>query len=123
MPSIRQKRVAKILIDNIGADKPLTNGEIVELSGFGPSMKKNSKVVLESKGVQDALIEYGFHPDRAKEVVGNILEHGENETVKLKAADMVFKVNGTYAAEKHINLNIQAEPTDRIKNLAKKLNG
>lgn len=121
MPTLRQKRAAKLVIENIQAAQPLTGGEIVEHSGFGPSMKKNPKVVLESKGVQNELIALGFHPDKAKEVIAEILVSGE-EPSRLKAADMVFKVHGTYAAEKHINLNIN-ESTERSTELGNRLLG
>lgn len=122
MPTIRQKKAAKLLIKNLEAAEPLTAGEIVANSGYGVSMKKNPQVVLQSEGVQQELREtYGFDPEIAKKVVGQILETGENDNVKLKAAEMVFKVYGTFAAEKHVNVNIAQEPTERIKELAARL--
>ncbi len=95
----------------------------MEASGFGPSMKKNPKVVLESKGVQEELAKRGFHPDIAREVVGEILLAGENDSVKLKAADMVFKVHGSYAAEKHLNLNVEVDADPIVERLTEHLNG
>ncbi len=123
MATLKQKRVARLVVENLELDKPLTGGEILEKTGYAPGVIKNPSDVLESKGVLEELALHGFNPETAKGVVSEILIGGENDTVKLKAADMVFKVHGSYAAEKHINLNVQIEPTDRIKNLAKKLNG
>ena len=60
MATIRQKKIAKALIEAATMDNPPTKGEIVESNGYGPSMSKNPKVVLESKGVKDALAEYGL---------------------------------------------------------------
>jgi hypothetical protein len=75
------------------------------------------KEILESEGVQEELISMGFNTDTAKQVVSEILLGGENDTVKLRAADMVFKVHGDYAPEKHINLNIDADLTEREQEL------
>lgn len=122
MATLRQKKAAKLVVENLQAEHPLTAGEIVESSGFGRSMKKNPKVVLESKGVQDELARMGFTEDTAKDVVGKILNSDEEESnTRLKAADMVFKVNGTYAAEKHVNFNLNETTSPRIQELADRL--
>jgi hypothetical protein len=122
MPTIRQKRVAKAIIENVKLDNPKTGGEIVESSGYGVSMKKNPQVVLNSDGVQEALEDYGFTEDNAKRVVQEILLDEEVEAnSRLKAADMVFKVKGTYAPEKSVNLNIVQEPSDKVKKLTDEL--
>lgn len=111
MPTLKQKKVAKKLVESLSHAKPPTGGEIVESSGYGPSMKKNPQVVLNSDGVKEELITvYGFNTEKAKEVVAEILIGGENDTVKLKAADMIFKVNSDYAPEKHLNVNVDATP-------------
>lgn len=121
MATIKQKRAAKLLIDNLQAKEPLTGGEIVVNSGYGVSMKKNPQVILESEGVKEELITvYGFDPDRAKQVVGRILEEGE-ENNQLKAADMIFKVHSTYAPEKSINLNVNRAENTKLDALIEKL--
>lgn len=85
-------------------------------------MRKNPQVVLESDGVKEELIEtYGFDPEIAKQVVGQILVNGENDTVKLNAADKIFKVHGSYAAEKRVNINLDGELTEREQELTRKL--
>lgn len=43
--------------------------------------------------------------------------------VRAKYLDMAHKIQGNYAAEKHINLNIEVEPTDKVADLTDKLNG
>lgn len=122
MPTQRQKKVAKLLVGNTILDKPLNGAQIVESSGYGVSMRKNPQVVLESDGVKEELIEtYGFDPEIAKQVVGQILVNGENDTVKLNAADKIFKVHGSYAAEKRVNINLDGELTEREQELTRKL--
>lgn len=112
MSTTKQKRIAKLVVENLKVDKPLTGGEIVEKSGYGESMKLYPKRILESEGVQEELKNYGFDPEKAKEVVAEILIAGENDTVKLKAADMIFKVHSTYAPEKSVNLNIHTNTNE-----------
>lgn len=116
MPTIKQKRAAKIIIENIDSPDPLTGGEIVENSGYGPSMKKNPQVVLNSEGVKDALTESGFTEYNAKKTVEAIMLNEKVEpNARLKASDMVFKVHGSYAPDKSINVNITQkaiDPTD-----------
>ena len=124
MVRVRQRRVAKLLIENETLDKPLNGGQLLAKAGYAKSMLK-SKVndVLESKGVKDALDEYGFSVDNAKKVVASILNDENNEAhARLKASDMVFKVHGTYAPEKNINVNIETEANDEVRALTEKLN-
>lgn len=122
MPTIKQRRVAKGLIDNLAAKKPSTQKEIIEAAGYSPKTASNAATqIMQNEGVKESLISFGFNEERAKEVVAEILVAGENDTVKLKAAEMIFKVHGTFAAEKHVNLNITTEPSDKIKELAEKL--
>lgn len=122
MATLRQKKLANALVENSLADKPLNKKELLVSSGYSESSAEASaKVILDQKGVQQELIKHGFNPDAAKEIVTEILYAGENDTVKLKAADMVFKVHGTYAAEKHINLNIEDKPSERLQEIADKM--
>lgn len=99
-PSAKQKKVAKMLIENSKSNKPLTKGEIVEKSGYGVSMKTNPQVIINSDGVKQALTDFGFNVDNAKKVTANImLDETKHEHARLKAADMVFKVHGSYVNE------------------------
>jgi len=122
MPTTRQKRVAKAIIENATIDNPRTGGELVESSGYGVSMKKNPQVVLNSLGVQEALTELGFSEDGAKKVVEEIMYNPKvDANARLKATDQVFKIHGSYAPEKSVNLNLtqSIDPTDEeiLKNL------
>ncbi len=108
MPTLRQKKVARAVVENLATDKPKSAGEVLKSVGYGTGLQNQPKRVLQSEGVQEELRTLGFDPEKAKEVVASILIAGENDSVKLKAADMIFKVHSTYAPEKSINMNINA---------------
>jgi phage terminase small subunit len=42
--------------------------------------------------------------------------------IRAKYLDMAYKLKGQYAPEKRLNVNVDAEPSERIKELARKLN-
>lgn len=122
MPTLRQKRVAKKKVEALGMDNPPTSGEILENIGYSEGIVKNPKVVMESEGVKEALRELGFNEDNAKKVVGDILDDKEIEpNTRINAAREIFKVHGSYAAEKHVNVNVEATPSESIMELAKVL--
>src|SRR5258708_3260733 len=101
MATQKQKKVAKLIIDNIKLDKPLNGGEILEKTGYGPGTVKNPGDILNSDGVKEELKVLGFTEVNAKNVVSEIMLSDEAEhRDRLKAADMTFKVHGTYAPEK-----------------------
>lgn len=59
---------------------------------------------------------------REQRVVGEeLLEVGPDVQAVSKGLDMAYKIKGNYAPEKSVNLNIDAAPSDRIKELARKL--
>lgn len=104
MSTLRQKKVAKAVVESLSQEKP-TAQKVLESAGYGTSLQNHPKRVLESQGVREELISLGFNSEAAKLVVAEILIAGENDSVKLKAADMIFKVNSDYAPEKHVNVN------------------
>jgi hypothetical protein len=106
----RQKRVARKLVENNQLDKPLSAGQVLKSVGYGTGLQNSPKRVLESEGVKTELIALGFDPENAKKVVGEILDDESIEPQhRLKAAEQVFKVHGSYAAEKHANINMNVD--------------
>lgn len=77
---------------------------------------------LEKPKIIEALAKRGISLEDADAVVGHLLVNAEREETQLNAADKIYKRLGGYAAEKHINVNIKAEPNERIKKLAERLN-
>lgn len=120
MSTLRQKKVAKAVVESLSQEKP-TAQKVLESAGYGTSLQNHPKRVLESAGVIEELKILGFDTDTAKGVVAEILIAGENDSVKLKAADMVFKVQGEYAPERHVNLNLDADLTTREQELGQTL--
>lgn len=107
MATIKQRRLARKIPEALLAAIPPTGGELLADAGYGLNKQKKPGTILNSKGVQEELAILGFTEEKAKEVVGEILgDTQEKAEARLKAADMVFKSFGTYAPEKHANLNV-----------------
>lgn len=71
---------------------------------------------LSKPKIQEALDEAGFNEIRAKNVVAEIMNDQEEESHnRIKAAQEVFKVKGTYAPEKReaLNLNLNGKITPK----------
>jgi serine/threonine protein kinase HipA of HipAB toxin-antitoxin module len=111
MPRVRQQRLAQAIVENIKADKPLPVTKLLESVGYPTSTAESqAKAVIEQKGVQEELERLGFTENKAKEVVAEIMTNSDVEpNARLKAADMTFKVHGSYAPDKSINLNVNAD--------------
>ena len=109
MATIRQKRLARKIPEIIAGNKDITAGELVRSAGYSADSQRKPGEILNSKGVQEELANIGFTEEKAKEVVAVILgDTKEKADTRLRAADMVFKVHGTYAPEKSINVNLEA---------------
>lgn len=118
MPTIRQKRLAEAIVNNGLREQPLNKAELVVSAGYAEmTAKANAGFIIDQPGVQEALDDLGFTEENAKKVVVKILLEGKEESAQLKAADMVFKVKGSYAPEKsqNVNLNVKAEAKDLTK--------
>jgi hypothetical protein len=110
MATLRQKRLARKIPKMIEGEQIITGGELVASVGYGPDMQRKPGEVLNSPGVQDELNKIGFSVEKAKEVVAVILgDVTLKPEPRLKAAEMVFKVHGTFAPEKHANLNVEVK--------------
>lgn len=112
----RHKQVAKALLENLAQGSPLTRQELlVEKVNYTPmTAQSQGESIITHPMVQQELAEQGFTEANAKKVSGNILldEEAANKD-RLRAAELAFKVFGTFAAEKHVstNLNVNAEAT------------
>lgn len=83
-------------------------------------------IAVENLGkpkIQEELRKLGFDSNNAKRVVSNILNDETAEAKdRLKASEIIFKVHGDFAPEKHVNVNVEVEATEEIKELTNKLN-
>ncbi len=123
MPTAKQKRVAKLIIENGKLDIPLNGGEILEKVRYSKGMQIQPSRVLQSEGVKEELANLGFTEANAKSVVTEIMLNKKAEpNARLKATDQVFKVEGSYAPEKSVNLNVEIEASPEILELTERLN-
>lgn len=114
--TIKQERVAGLIIENASLDKPLNAGQILEKAGYNKNISKTPGKVINSRGVQEELEMAGFNERAAMKVVDEIMnDKNVDPSARLKATDQVFKVRGTYAPEKSIVANIQVNEIKREK--------
>ena len=126
MSTLKQKNLARGIVENMKAKPIKTAAELLVSVGYDETTATAMPHrTIQQKGVQEELKKLGFDEEKAKEVVGEImLSEDEEARDRLKAAEMVFKVFGSFAPEKRMNMNIQVkEISPRLKDLAKKLNG
>lgn len=123
MPTPKQEKLAEAIIENARLPQPATMGELLEKVGYAKSVSIGKPgEIIEREGVQEALAIRGFTPEKAKEVVASIMT---SERVKprdrLTAADMTFKIHGSYAPEKRVvqQTTVEGSPQDYVE--AKKL--
>lgn len=125
MATTKQKKLAKVIIENAVIDSPLNAGQMLEKVGYSKSVAKaKSADIINSEGVQEALSDYGFNPDNAKMVVAEILLDPETEkNTRISAAKEVFKVFGEYAPEKKLvgTFNLNDEQRDKAKSAIKNI--
>lgn len=96
--TLRQKKTAKAIIDNLQGRKHQTGQKLLEKVGYSKGIAKNPKRVFRSKGVKRELKRLKFDEDSAKKVVTEIMIEGKEEN-RLRATDQVFKVEGSYASD------------------------
>ena len=112
MPTTKQKKLAEQIVNNSKLEKPIGAGQMLENVGYAKTLVKQPKKIIETEGVQTALANLGFTEENAKTVVSEILLNPETkDNDRLKAAEQVFKVHGSYAPEKRQSLNLNVEIT------------
>lgn len=120
MGTQKQKKIAKLIVENASLDKPLNGGEMLAKVSYSKGLQKQPSRILESEGVKEELALLGFTEDNAKSVVAEILLNPDADTnSRLKASDQIFKVHGTYAAEKKFNVNVNVERTPELETKGK----
>ena len=119
-----QKKLARAIIEDAKNLKPSPANKLLESVGYSRNTANvKQREILDSVGLRNELNELGFSEDGAKKVVAEILYSKKaKDQDRLNAADKVFKVHGSYAAEKHVNVNMDVEPTEEIKEAARILN-
>lgn len=118
----KQQRLAKELIKNAKAKKPLNSGQLLENVGYSANLVKQPGRIIEQAGVKTELAILGFSEERAKQVVGEILEKKDaQDKDRLKAADMVFDVFGTKAPTKNLNVQVNLDNREEVEKALEKV--
>ena len=121
--TIRQKRVARRIKEAVESDEKITVGEILRQEGYSENISRQPSRVINSPGVQEELAAIGFTPENARVVVGQILLDSSNKPEpRLKAAEIIFKVHGSFAPERTESVVAHIDVNERLKALAAKLN-
>ncbi len=125
MATTKQKKLAKVIIENSKAEAPLNKKAMLEKVGYSTSVAEaKADDIINSEGVQEELKAQGFTEENAMNVVTEIMLNGDVDPgARLKATDQVFKVRGTYAPEKKLNLNfeVNSEHKERAINAIRNL--
>lgn len=102
--------------------KHKTNKKFLESVGYSPkSAATATGRILNTIGVQQELKKLGFNVEAAKAVVAQILEDEEaKHRDRLKAAEEIFKVQGAYAPEKKLNVNVSINANPKAREIAAK---
>ena len=125
MPTLKQKAVAKQIIEQAESGEVKNGKELLADIGYSEAIQKNPKLILESPGVAQALADYGFNEDNAKQVVAKILlDRRTKADTRINAAKEVFKVHGSYKTDEtpkpqlHIHINLSDLTPEKRKQFA-----
>lgn len=111
MGTTKQKKLAKIIVENSTVDKPLNQGQMLGKVGYAENtIEAKSGEIIGSEGVKEELQILGFTEENAMKVVSEIMLNPEaQDNNRLKASEQVFKVRGSYAPEKKLNVNLNTD--------------
>lgn len=101
MATPKQRKLAQAIVANALKPKPESLGVLLENVGYAVSTSeaKPGEIVAQ-KGVQEELSILGFTEHNAKAVTAEImLNKTAPEAARLKAAEMTFKVHGSFQPE------------------------
>lgn len=123
MGTILQKRLAKAIVENAVAEKPLNKGELLVKAGYSPvSAEATPGRFLSQKGLNEELDALGFSLEAADLVVKTVLKTARKDENKIRAAQEIYKRLGGYAPEKKANLNVNVNadatfPSDKAEQI------
>lgn len=112
----KQEKLAKAIALNRTKETPDTLTTLLRNAGYSESSSTHSqKLLITGKGVQEFLTNLGFNEEAAKATISQLLFTGREEN-RLKAAQEIFKVKGTYAPEKRVSINFFSDLAKEIEN-------
>lgn len=113
MATIKQEQLAKAIVKNVRNGNKKNAKELLVSTGYSQSTASAYPgTIIAQPGVQEELKKLGFDEESAKKVVGQILGSAEKDADRIKAADLIFKVVGSYAPQKlDVETNVGASST------------
>jgi len=79
MATLKQRKLARKIIENLGTEKPQTLGEVLAECGYSRNVQKNPQEALKGKGIIELFKEAG--------ITGDSLARSYNELLSLPLKD------------------------------------
>jgi hypothetical protein len=120
MATVKQKKAAKRMVENGG----VASTAMLDV-GYSPATAKTPSKLTRSEGfkeVWEELIPRSLVIKTHKKVIEKVDKDGQPHSDATKGIDMYYKVDGDYAAEKHLNMTVEVEAVPLIKALTERLN-
>lgn len=94
VPRPRQRKAAKALVDNMLLDKPLPEGEVLEMAGYPPTVSQNPGKIKEQRGFKLALAEMGLTEELVvSSLTEDIREKKQNRLGELRLGAEILGIN------------------------------
>lgn len=116
MATRKQKAAAAKIIENRGN----VSKTMLEV-GYSPNTAKVPQNLTDSIGWKELMNDW-LPDDKTLQRHEEIIISGEDRDA-VKGIDMHYKLKGYYAPEKHVNLNLDANSTERTRELGNRLSG
>ncbi len=120
MATNKQRKAAKIMVGNGGVATPA-----MIQAGYSPKTVKTPQKLTTSKGFKEIwaqMIPKDLVITTHRRIINKVDKDGQPHADAVKGVDMAYKVEGSYAPDKTINVNVEVEATAEIKALTQKLN-
>lgn len=102
MPTMKQKKAFEKILE-----KPRAIGTVMREVGYSENTIVDPKNLTESKGWKE-LMEIHLPDDRLAKKHSQLLEDEKSE-IQVKTLDMAYKLKGSYAPEKTVNVNLEGK--------------
>ena len=119
MATVKQKKAAKRMVENGG----VASTAMLDV-GYSPATAKTPSKLTSSSGFQEIweeLIPKELVIRTHKRIILKVDKDGQPHGDAVKGVDMAYKVDGAYAPEKHMNMNLEIENRPDVIELTRKI--
>lgn len=116
MPTTKQRKLAKELMDNALLDKPKGSTELLEKVGYATNTAEHKqKSIIEAQGVKDALAEYGLTEELiTTALVSDIQNKEKNRLGELRlGAELLGKLDKKNEGNRTVIVVVSTESNSR----------